>query len=159
MYLKKLMIRLNEIITIRSQHDELLRLLSKEEQEKFKVESLFDVFRDGKTFYISEQLTDSWVLCKQKYEDDLLKVETHVCDQLRKEIFAEQSATPTQRMREFQRWRGLMSKQSIKTVMKMERETLVGQMAEEMKMMAEDFDKKKRLSIDAIPHIEKPPQC
>lgn len=30
-YLKKLMIRLNEIINIRSQHDELLRLLSKEE--------------------------------------------------------------------------------------------------------------------------------
>ena len=41
----------------------------------------------------------------------------------------------------------------------MERETLVIQMADEMKVMAEDFDKKKRLSIDSIPHIEKPPQC
>lgn len=48
-------------------------------------------------------------------------------------------------MREFQRWRGLMGKQSIKTVMKIERETLVIQMADEMKVMAEDFDKKKRL--------------
>jgi hypothetical protein len=65
----------------------LLRLLSKEDQEKFKVEHLFDGFRDGKSFYISEQLTDSWVTTKQKYENDLLKVETHVCEQLRKEIF------------------------------------------------------------------------
>lgn len=53
-YLKKMVARLNEIINIRSQHDELLRLLSKEEQEKFKVEHLFDGFRDGKSFYISE---------------------------------------------------------------------------------------------------------
>jgi hypothetical protein len=62
-------------------------------------------------------------------------------------------------MREFQRWRGLMSKPSIKTVMKMDRETLVIGMADEMKVMAADFDKKKSLGVDAIPHIEKPPQC
>lgn len=78
--MKKLMLRLNEIISIRQQHDELLRLLSKEDQEKFKVEHLFDGFRDGKSFYISEQLTDSWVTTKQKYDNDLLKVETHVCE-------------------------------------------------------------------------------
>lgn len=63
-YLKKFIIRLNEIINIRAQHDELLRLLSKEDQEKFKVEDLFNGFRDGKSFYISEQLTDSWVSTK-----------------------------------------------------------------------------------------------
>ena len=41
-----------------------------------------------------------------------------------------------------------MSKQSIKTVMKIERETLVIQMADEIKLMAEEFDKKKRLNVD-----------
>ena len=43
--------------------------------------------------------------------------------------------------------------------MKIERETLVIQMADEIKLMAEEFDKKKRLNIDQIPHIEMPPQC
>lgn len=52
-----------------------------------------------------------------------------------------------------------MSKQSIKNVMKMERETLVIQMADEMKVIAEDFNKKKSLPVDSIPFIEKPPQC
>lgn len=43
--------------------------------------------------------------------------------------------------------------------MKIERETLVIQMTDEMKIMAEDFEKKKRMNVDQIPHMELPPQC
>lgn len=86
-YLNKLVKRMNEIFDIRSQHDELLRLLTKDEQEKYQVESLFNGFRNGQSFYISDSISDSWIFIKQKYESDLLKVEEQVCDKLRKEIF------------------------------------------------------------------------
>jgi len=39
---------MNEIFELRSQHDELLRLLTPEEQKEMKVESFFDPFRDNK---------------------------------------------------------------------------------------------------------------
>jgi hypothetical protein len=74
-YLNKLVKRMNEIFDIRSQHDELLRLLTKDEQDKYQVESLFNGFRNGQSFYISDSISDSWIFIKQKYESDLLKVE------------------------------------------------------------------------------------
>jgi hypothetical protein len=41
-------------------------------------------------------------------------MEKEICQKLRKEIFAEGKATPTQLLRDFQRWKGLLSKDSIK---------------------------------------------
>ena len=62
-------------------------------------------------------------------------------------------------MREFQRWKGLMSKDSIQKELQQERENLVVQMIGELKRMAEDFNMRTGQSIESIPGMEKPPQC
>lgn len=43
-------------------------------------------------------------------------------------------------MREFQRWKGLLSKDSIQKELQQERENLVTQMVGEVKKMGEDFN-------------------
>jgi len=62
-------------------------------------------------------------------------------------------------MREFQRWKGLMSKDSIQKELQQERENLVTQMIGEVRKMAEDFAMRTGQSIESVPGLEKPPQC
>ena len=127
-YLENVIIRMNEIFELRSQHDELLRLLSAEEQREMKVEGFFDPFRIINSFYTNEILVDTWNKARKQYERSLAPVEKEICQKLRKEIFSEGSSTPTQLMREFQRWKGLMSKESIQKELHQERENLVSEM-------------------------------
>ena len=53
-YLENIIIRINEIFELRSQHDELLRLLTQDERERLKVNSTFDPFRKINSFYTNE---------------------------------------------------------------------------------------------------------
>lgn len=58
-YINQLFNRIKEVFELRAQHDELLVLLTQEEQDKFGVESLFDPFRSQDVFYVNE-VTDKW---------------------------------------------------------------------------------------------------
>jgi hypothetical protein len=53
-YLDNMILRINEIFELRSQHDELLRLLSPEEQKRLNVDSTFNPFRKINSFYTNE---------------------------------------------------------------------------------------------------------
>jgi hypothetical protein len=88
-YLEHIIIRMNEIFELRSQHDELLRLLSAEEQKEMKVEGFFDPFRKINSFYTNEILVDTWNNARKQYERMLEPVEKEICKKLRKEIFQE----------------------------------------------------------------------
>lgn len=139
-YLENIIIRMNEIFELRSQHDELLRLLTADEQKEMKVEGFFDPFRSINSFYTNEILVDTWKNARKQYERYLEPVEKEICQKLRKEIFSEQSSTPTQQMREFQRWKGLLSKSSIQKDLQQERQNLVTSMTAEIKKIGEDFN-------------------
>mmetsp|Transcript_23934 Transcript_23934/g.36629 ORF Transcript_23934/g.36629 Transcript_23934/m.36629 type:complete len:142 (+) Transcript_23934:1264-1689(+) len=62
-------------------------------------------------------------------------------------------------MREFQRWKGLMSKPSIQKELFQERENLVAQLIGEIKKINEEFNMRTGQSIESVPGMEKPPQC
>jgi hypothetical protein len=59
-------------------------------------------------------------------------MEKEICQKLRKEILAEGKASPSTLLREFQRWKGLLSKDSIKRELKQERETVQAQLIGEV---------------------------
>lgn len=88
-YLENIIIRMNEIFELRSQHDELLRLLTADEQKQMKVEDFFDPFRSINSFYTNEILVDTWKNARKQYERMLEPVEKEICQKLRKEIFSE----------------------------------------------------------------------
>jgi len=113
-YLENIIIRIGVIFELRSQHDELLRLLTTEERERLNVNATFDPFRKINSFYTNEFQASSWSRAHKEYERILEPMEKEICQKLRKEIFAEGKATPSQLLREFQRWKGLLSKDSIK---------------------------------------------
>ena len=124
-----------------------------------KVEGFFDPFRGINSLATNEHLTATWKQARKAYERSLEPAEKEICQKLRKAVFAEQSSTPTQLMREFQRWKGLMSKESIQRELQQERENLVAQMIGEVKKMVADFNMRTGQSIESVPGMEKPPQC
>lgn len=93
-YLENIIIRINEIFELRSQHDELIRLLTVEEQKRLNVDKTFDPFRKINSFYTNEYQAATWQRAKSDYERILEPMEKEICQKLRKEIFAEQ-ATPS----------------------------------------------------------------
>ena len=60
-------------------------------------------------------------------------------------------------MRECQRWKGLMSKESIRKALAQERANLVTQLIGEVEKMAEDFNARTGQSMETIPGREMPP--
>lgn len=53
-YIDNLTARISEIFELRSQHDELLRLLTPEEQKRLNVDQTFSSFRKINSFYTNE---------------------------------------------------------------------------------------------------------
>jgi intracellular sulfur oxidation DsrE/DsrF family protein len=88
-YFERLINRLNEIHELRKQHDELMRLLSPDEQTSLDVGSAFDPFRSINCFYHNEYQNHHWERAKALYQDNLKQMANHLCERLRKEIFAE----------------------------------------------------------------------
>ena len=113
-YLENIIIRINVIFELRSQHDELLRLLTQEERERLKVNSTFDPFRKINSFYTNEYQTGAWNRAMKDYENILEPMEKEICAKLRSDYLSDAKATASQQLREFQRWKGLLSKESIK---------------------------------------------
>jgi hypothetical protein len=72
----------------------LLRLLSQEERERFKVASTFDPFRKINCFYTNEYQAATWSRAIKEYERILEPMEKEICQKLRKEIFAEGKSSP-----------------------------------------------------------------
>ena len=50
----------------------------------------------------------------KEYENILEPMEKEICQKLRSDYFSDSKATASQQLREFQRWKGLLSKDSIK---------------------------------------------
>jgi hypothetical protein len=67
------------IFELRSQHDELLRLLTPEEQERLKVNSSFDPFRNINSFYTDEYQANAWHRANKQYEQILEPMEKEIC--------------------------------------------------------------------------------
>ena len=88
-YLDNMIMRISEIFELRSQHDELMRLLTTEEQKRLNVDETFSPFRKINSFYTNEYQVQNWVKAKHEYERILEPMEKEICAKLRKEIFAE----------------------------------------------------------------------
>jgi dynein heavy chain 2 len=138
-YLENLITRINEIFELRSQHDELLRLLSPEDQKRLNVDSTFDPFRKINAFYHNEYQSISWQQARKAYERNLEPMEKELCTRLRKEILGDKT-NPSQLLREFQRWKGLMSRPTIKAELQGERESLLADLCDQVTQMKDEFE-------------------
>ena len=88
---------------------------------------------------MNEYTLNQWEDSKRKYEGNLRPCEESICVKLQKEIFQGTTSTGTQLMRECQKWKGLLSKDTIKQALSKELEKLVTTMIAEVEKIRDDF--------------------
>lgn len=148
--------RLEEMLTIRTQHDELILLLSPEEQKRFNVEKTFDSFKRIQVFMVNPYTQPKWDEAKAKYDSNMQSIEAEIANKLRREVI--QVSNIPQQMRDFQKWQGLLSRPNISRALQSEREQILSQLCVQVESIREEFETRSGQRSEIISGMDKPPQ-
>jgi dynein heavy chain 2 len=132
-----LAMRLQEVYSLRAQSEELLRLLTTEERQRFQVERAFEPFTRVPALLVSQFSLPAWQEAKSRYDAALQPVEDEIVGKLRQELMKPQVAS--QQVREFQKWQGLLSRPYTQRALQSEREVLLSQLNAETDSLRGEF--------------------
>lgn len=116
--------RISEVSQLRSQHDQILKLLPEEELKALQVESCFEPFSKLAVFSYNDYTVPIWRAALADYESQMAPIESRVAERLRAELFS-QTSNPAQTVRVFQRYQDLLERKNIREVLTNERERLL----------------------------------
>lgn len=138
-FLANLAARIQEVNQIRSQHDQVLKLLTEEELQALQVENCFEPFIKLSVFSYNDYTVPIWRAALADYENRMAPVEAKVADTLRSELFANTS-NPAQTVRVFQRYQDLLVRNNIRVALTNERERLMTELSDYVDSILSEFD-------------------
>eukprot|EP00501_MAST-03F_sp_TOSAG23-6_P000982 GSMAST32.ASY1.ANO1.1018.1 assembled CDS len=143
-HIKNLSERLESILKVRTTHEELLRLLSIQEQRELNVASAFDPFNasDLRPLHYNPYTKSRWEDAVAMHDRQLAPIEQHIASNLRKQISG-MSEHPQQLLREFLRYRQLLGRRTIAKALHGERETLLAQLSAYVEQCDQDYESSK----------------
>ncbi|TPX70937.1 hypothetical protein SpCBS45565_g01524 [Spizellomyces sp. 'palustris'] len=130
--------RLREIRSLRMTHDLLTQLLPSEEQLELHVEETLAVFNAVNPLHVNKYTETSWKSAVVQYFKILEPVEDKAISRLRS-IFGSLQTSPSQLLREFQKYGDLIKRESIARQLASERDTLVDQLITGLKAIRNEF--------------------
>ncbi|RDD40688.1 Cytoplasmic dynein 2 heavy chain 1 [Trichoplax sp. H2] len=130
--------RLEEILNLRSTHEQLTHLLSVYECDELKTDQVFQSFSSSNPLYYNPYTEPLWRAAVSQYEKGMIPAEQRIASKLRSQL-RELQGKPHQLLREFQRYRELIKRSNIRKSLVTERETLLGQLVAYMKSLKEEF--------------------
>ncbi|XP_064610087.1 cytoplasmic dynein 2 heavy chain 1-like isoform X3 [Liolophura sinensis] len=136
--LKNLLTRLDEILMLRTVHEQVLRLLPSSEQQELHVSETFTPFMGLNPLQYNPYTQPLWQAAVAQYERAMAPAEQKIAGKLRTQFRAIDS-NPQQLLREFQRHKELIKRPIINKEMVSERETLLGQLSVHLKQVHDDF--------------------
>ncbi|RKO94668.1 hypothetical protein BDK51DRAFT_21975 [Blyttiomyces helicus] len=119
--------RLKQILALRTTHELLTQLIDPEEQRELHVEGSLSLFTSVNALQCNKYNDVNWNTAVATYSKALIPVEQRVTSKLRSILGALQNS-PSQLLREFQRFADLVRRESISRDLAPERETLLGQL-------------------------------
>ena len=140
-YTKSFLLRLEEVIRIRSLSEELGELLTPEEKKSFRLTELFKPLASTHPLLYNPYTENIWQRAVSEYEKSIDPVEEAVATRFRRNV-APVLDQPQLLLREFQKYRHLLERPTIRRSMISERETLLSQLKE--------FIGKIEMSVDTI---------
>ncbi|CAH1776602.1 unnamed protein product [Owenia fusiformis] len=130
--------RLQEILTLRSVHEQLVRLLSQQDQQNLGTADAFSPFSGLNPLQYNPYTQPLWKAAVAQYERAMSPAEQKIAGKLRSQ-FRGMEANSQQLLREFQKYKELIKRPSISKDMVSERETLLGQLQVYIKQLRDDF--------------------
>lgn len=131
--------RLRDILEVRGVAEELLRLLPKEDHEKFNLSQLFTPFETIDVMLVGPFSEPKWKSAVSEFNQLLTPVETHASSLLKSRIFA-LSDRPQLLVGEFRNFPLLLLRKNISHQLEAERETLLGQLLGHLENIRGEFD-------------------
>jgi len=144
---------LEEVLGLRTVHEQLLHLLSPSEQQELNLSHAFSPFAGLQPLQHNPYTEPLWQAAVAQYERGMAPAELRIASKLRSK-FHHLEAQPHQLLREFQRYRELVKRPSISKELIPERETLLGQLSGYIRSVRDDFAS--RSSSGPAHHQRKP---
>ena len=148
-FINNLIKRLEEILDIRAQHDELLRIYSMQKGLKINFEEIFSPFKQVNSLHVSVYALPAWEHAKAQYSKNIEAVESDIAGYLRQEIFADLS-NPSQAVKEMERWQGLLSRPNMMKLLQVERDQLLANLFTYVDKIQQEFQSQSGEFIDEI---------
>jgi dynein heavy chain 2 len=141
-FLRATVARLEEVTRLRTTHEELVRLLSRAEQQEHKVTDPFRQFLGLRPLCYNPYTQERWEAAVAQYESRLQPIESHIGSNLRRLVSSgAMSDRPLVLLRQFQKYQHLLSRPQIARALASERETLLAQLIEHLTQLHVDFSR------------------
>ncbi|KAK3862338.1 hypothetical protein Pcinc_031789 [Petrolisthes cinctipes] len=138
-YCKNVSKRLNEILSLRTLHKQLTRLLSLSEQEDLKTAEAFKPFDGLKPVQYNPYTEPLWQAAVRQFENSLKPAEQRIAGKLRSQL-RNMNSSAYQLMQEFKRYKELIKRESIQAELIAEREMLLSQLSSYIRTLRSDFN-------------------
>lgn len=137
-YCKNVSQRLSEILSLRTLHKQLTRLLSLSEQEDLKTSDAFKPFAGLKPVQYNPYTEPLWQAAVRQFENFLKPAEQRIAGKLRAQL-RNMNSSAYQLMQEFKRYKELIKRDSIQTELVAEREMLLSELNSYIRTLRSDF--------------------
>ncbi|XP_063840903.1 LOW QUALITY PROTEIN: cytoplasmic dynein 2 heavy chain 1-like [Scylla paramamosain] len=137
-YCKNVSQRLSEILSLRTLHKQLTRLLSLSEQEDLKTSDAFKPFAGLKPVQYNPYTEPLWQAAVRQFENFLKPAEQRIAGKLRSQL-RNMNSSAYQLMQEFKRYKELIKRDSIQTELVAEREMLLSELNSYIRTLRSDF--------------------
>jgi dynein heavy chain 2 len=143
--------RLEQVISIRTVHEHLRRLLSAADQQALKLPDAFTPFSGIQPLLHNPYTEPLWKAAVAQYERGMAPAENKIAQILRSQL-GRLEAQPNQLLREFQKYKELVKRPTVSKELLSERETLLGQLAVYVKTLKDEFSERGMSSTDKEGH-------
>ncbi|KAJ3189734.1 Cytoplasmic dynein 2 heavy chain 1 [Gaertneriomyces sp. JEL0708] len=135
--------RLCEILSLKATHGLIVELLQFDDQRELNIDDKLEAFGSVNALLTNRHSESRWKAAVARYYNDIERVEQRAALQLRS-IFASLHGTPSQLVREFQRYAELVKRTSVAKHLELEREALVSQLLGALRAMRTEFHERVR---------------
>lgn len=130
--------RLDEILAVRATYEQMCKLLSQSEQQELKLSDSFSPFSGLHPTNYNRYTEHLWKAAVSQYERLTNQAESRVANKLRQH-FKSIDGNPIQLLKEFQKYKDLIKRESIMRELTAERENLLGQLNVYIKQYRDEF--------------------
>ncbi|CAF0783257.1 unnamed protein product [Rotaria sordida] len=138
-YLLQFKKRLQQIISIRSSYEQSLRFNPSMNKENFSANQVFAPFFNLNPIQFNPYTDPQWNSAMNQFENAMSSIDRDVARQLR-EHFQKLHSNPQQMLIDFKRYSDLIQRDTIRKELASERDVLLSQLENEIKMLSDDFN-------------------
>eukprot|EP00117_Sycon_ciliatum_P036543 scpid1236/ scgid27488/ Cytoplasmic dynein 2 heavy chain 1; Dynein heavy chain isotype 1B len=131
--------RVEEIVSIRTAHEQIRQLLKPEERDELRIKKSFSPFQKMNALQYNPYTKPKWEAAVAQYHRNMVPAEKRIAATLRTVALQGLHKQAHRLLREFKRYKELLKRPVIHTELVQERTTLLGQLSVYMRTLHDDF--------------------